>query len=156
MLFGGNSAAPSGPALVGFDTPRIPTLAGNVTFTPTAPLVLQANRDYWLEVTGQSDTLNGIVWYASTPGVTPTGVATCLGAQFNSQLVTVESVAPSSVLNTFQVMGSPMVNPVEVPEPPGLLHGVFGVLAGLLLACWRLWHRRAGHRRPSLREGTFG
>jgi hypothetical protein len=154
MLFGGNSAAPSGPALVGFDTPRIPALAGNVTFTPTAPLVLQANRAYWLEVTGQSDTLNGIVWYASTPGVTPTGVVTCLGAQFNSQLVTVESQAPSSVLNTFQVTGSP--NPVEVPEPRGLVQGVLSVLAGLLLACWRLWHRRAGHGRPSLGEGTIG
>ena len=85
-LFGGTSSDPSGPALVDFNSPPIPSLAGNVTFTPTTSLVLQAGASYWLEVSGQSDTLNGIVWYASNPGVTPTGVATSAGALFTNQL----------------------------------------------------------------------
>jgi hypothetical protein len=148
-LFGGSAADPSGPALVGFGTPTIPTLAGNVTFLPTAPLVLQANRTYWLEVSGQSDTLNGIVWYASTPGIKPTGVATSLGARFTNQLVSLESLATSSVMNTFQVTGSPLVSPAAVPEPPGLVPAAFSVLAGLLLACWRLWHRGRGRVRET-------
>jgi hypothetical protein len=138
-LFGGSAADPSGPALVSFNTPSIPTLASNVTFTPVAPLVLQAGTTYWLEVSGQSDTLNGIVWYASRPGVTSTGVASTLSARFTSQFDNGGSLAPSSVLNTFQLMGSPVVAPLDlVPEPPGLILGACGVLAGLLVACWRL------------------
>jgi hypothetical protein len=143
VLFGGSAAAPSGPALDGFTTPSIPTLASNVTFTPTAPLVLQAGTNYWLEVSGQSDTLDGIVWYASNPAVTPTGVASSLGALFASTLGTGGSLEPSSVINTFQVTGSPVVMPGEVPEPPGLIQSGFSVLAGLLLAWWRLRRRKA-------------
>ena len=68
-LFGGTSSSPSGPALVGFNSATIPSVASNVTFTPTTALVLQAGAGFWLEVSGQSDTLNGIVWYASNPAV---------------------------------------------------------------------------------------
>jgi hypothetical protein len=143
-LFGGSTGDPSGPALVSFNTPSIPTLASNVTFTPVAPLVLQAGTTYWLEVSGRSDTLDGIVWYASCPGVTSPGAASGLSARFTSQLGNGGSLAPSSVLNTFQVMGTAVVSPTDlVPEPPGLIQGVCGVLAGLLVACWRLVRRGA-------------
>src|SRR5882757_7181486 len=33
-LYGGGGNGPSGPALVGFNTPTIPTVAGDVTFAP--------------------------------------------------------------------------------------------------------------------------
>ena len=56
-LFGGTPAGPSGGALANFDTPAIPSLAGNVTFTPTTLFQLQAGNTYWLDVSGQSDTL---------------------------------------------------------------------------------------------------
>ena len=54
---------------------------------PTTLLALQAGATYWLEVSGQSDTLDGIVWYASNPGVIPTGLAaTSARALFTDQL----------------------------------------------------------------------
>ncbi len=138
-LFGGTSSSPSGPALVGFDSPHIPSLAGNVTFTPTAPLVLQAGSSYWLELSGQSNTLNGIVWYGSSPAVTPAGVATSAGALFTNQLGSASPLQPSSVMNTFQVNGSAAgVTITSTPEPASLIQGAFCVLAGLVYARWRM------------------
>jgi hypothetical protein len=151
-LMGGTASGPSGPVLVGFNTPIIPSQAGNVTFTPTVPVALEAGSSYWLEVSGQSDTLNGIVWYASSRGVTPTGVATSMGALFTSQLGTAGAMAPSSVLNTFQVTGSSGFGPLDasVPEPPGLVLGTISVLAGLLVARWRGRRVLARPDRPRL------
>jgi hypothetical protein len=144
-LFGGTSSGPSGTVLAGFDTPDIPSLASNVAFTPLSGLVLQAGTTYWLEVSGQSDTLNGIVWYASNPGVNPAGVATSLGALFTSHFGTPGSLEPSSQLNTFQVTGSlPPPGPLDIPEPAGLIQGASSLLVGLLLASRRLLRIGAG------------
>jgi len=137
-LFGGTSSTLSGPALVGFNPAPIPSVAGNVTFTPTTSFVLQAGASYWLEVSGQSDTLNGIVWYASNPGVSPTGVATSAGALFTDQLGSQSALEPSSIMNTFQVMGSSEVGITSIPEPAGLIQGAFSVALGLVYAGWRL------------------
>ena len=142
-LFGGTSSTLSGPALVSFNSPTIPSLAGNVPFTPTTSLVLQAGASYWLEVSGQSDTLNGIVWYAGNPGVTPAGVATSAGALFTDQLGSLPALKPSSIMNTFQVTGLSNAGTTSIPEPTGLMQGAFSVLAGLVYACWRL--RRDGN-----------
>ncbi len=137
-LFGGTSSGMSGPALGGFNSPSIPALAGNVTFLPTTSFVLQAGASYWLDVSGQSDTLNGIVWYGSNPEVTPTGVATSAGALFTNQLGSGSALEPSSTMNTFQVTGSSVAGVATIPEPAGLIQGVFSVVAGLIYACWRL------------------
>jgi hypothetical protein len=105
-LFRGTPADPSGPALVRFDSPTIPSLASDVTFTPTTSFELQAGSTYWLEVSGKSDTLNGIVWYASRPGLTPAGLAaTSAGARFTDQLGLSSALVTSSVWNTFEVTG---------------------------------------------------
>jgi hypothetical protein len=144
QLFGGSSAGPSGPELVDFNTTSIPTLASNVTFLPTTSLVLAAGTTYWLEALGQSDTLNGIVWYASSPSVTPTGLATSLGAQFSSDFSSGGLLSPSNVLNTFEVTGF-QDTITGVPEPAGLIQGTISVLAGLLVVWWRLRRRGAGH-----------
>jgi hypothetical protein len=149
-LFGGTSSTPSGPALVGFNSATIPSIAGNVTFTPTSSLVLQAGASYWLEVSGQSDTLDGIVWYASNPAVTPIGVATSAGALFTNQLGSGLALQPSSFMNTFQVTGSSdagITSITSIPEPAGLIQAALSVVAGLIYACWRV---AVGYRRRPL------
>jgi hypothetical protein len=141
-LYGGTPANPSGPVLAGFDSPSIPSIAGDVTFTPTTSLTLQAGATYWLEVSGQSDTLNGIVWYASHSGVLPTGVAaTSAGYLFTDQLGVGSALESSNVLNTFQVTGSPSGIIATIPEPAGLIQGTVSAFAGLVYACWRLRRR---------------
>ncbi len=104
-MYGGTSTGPSGPALVDFDTstPSIPSTPGDVTFAPEGSLQLQASTTYWIDVSGTSNTLNGIVWYGSNPGIVPTGLATSDGALFSSMSTGISSLAPSSVLNTFLV-----------------------------------------------------
>jgi hypothetical protein len=134
-LFGGSNSGPSGTALVSFNSPNIPTLAGDVTFTPTNPFRLQANATYWLDVTGTSNTLNGIVWYAGSPGVAPTGIATAAGARFDSKSGSLSAMQASSVMNSFQVAGS--FGPSSVPEPPSLILSVLAIPAGLACAGWR-------------------
>jgi hypothetical protein len=136
-LYGGTAAGPSGPALVNFNTPSIPNLVGNVTFTPTSTQVLQAHSTYWLEVSGQSNTLDGIVWYASAPTVTPTGPASSLGAFFTTHLSAQSLLQPSSVTNTFQITASDIVI-ADVPEPSGLVQIGCAALVGLIYACRRL------------------
>jgi hypothetical protein len=143
-LFGGTPSTLSGPALVNFNSAAIPQLAGNVTFTPTTSFVLQAGASYWLELSGQSDTLDGIVWYASNPGVSPTGVATSMGALFSDQLGSPAAFQRSSVMNTFQVTGSGNADITSIPEPAGLIQGAVCVLAGLVYACRRLLRDRVG------------
>jgi hypothetical protein len=133
-LFGGGNDGPSGPSLVSFNTPSIPTVAGDVTFTPTSPFLLKAGTTYWLDVTGTSNTLNGIVWYASNPGFAETGIATAAGARFDSKLSAFAAMQTSTVMNTFQVVGS--LGPSPVPEPPGLVLAVIATTAGLAYAGW--------------------
>jgi hypothetical protein len=133
-LYGGGNG-PSGPALVGFNIPTIPTVAGDVTFAPKNGFLLRANTTYWIDVTGTSDTLNGIVWYASTGGVAPTGFATVAGARFSSKSVAPTAMATSSIVNTFRVTAN--LAPGLVPEPPGLIQAAVSVAVGLAYAGWR-------------------
>jgi hypothetical protein len=146
-LFGGGGAGPAGPALVDFLTPALPTVAANVTLLPTSAFLLKPNTTYWLEVTGTSSTLNGIVWYANTPGIAPTGIATDAGARFASQSVPLGGMASSSVLNTYEVFGT-LDSPAIVPEPMGLIQAAVALAAGLAYAGWRRW------RRPGTGPGT--
>jgi hypothetical protein len=138
-LYGGTAANPSGPALVDFDAPTIPMIVGNVTFTPTESFVLQANQTYWLDLTGTSNHLNGITWYASAPSLVPIGVATNAGARFTDQGAPPTQLMPSSVVNSFQISGT--FQPAGVPEPPALISAATALLAGLGYAA-RIWWRR--------------
>jgi hypothetical protein len=72
---------------------------------------------------------------------------------FTTALGTNGSLAPSSAINTFQVTGSPVGQIGEVPEPPGLIHAFFGVLAGLLMASRRLLRRDKMGNKPGVRPG---
>jgi hypothetical protein len=137
-LYGGTPSGPSGAPLVTFNTPSIPSVASDVTFLPTTSLVLQSGSTYWLEASGQSNTLNGIVWYASNPSVMPTGMATSEGALFTSNFSTQSSLASSGVLNMFEVLGTPTPQGTEtVAEPASLIQGGLGAVLALLCFCWR-------------------
>jgi hypothetical protein len=146
-LYGGTPTDPSGPALVDFDAPAIPMIVGNVTFTPTSSFVLQARTTYWLDLTGTSNVLGGIAWYASNPGILPTGVATSDGARFTNQGSALTELASSTVLNSYQINGT--VVPVGVPEPPAVIPAATAILVGLVYAGrrrLRSWWRRGSAR----------
>jgi len=110
----GDSSGPVGPELVAFTVPTLDTTgAAEYTFTPDAPFVLGANTTYWLVayslVTGSA---NQIQWAQAGPAVTPTGVATYVGARFDT---------PAVVPPTGSIAGSPnfAINATAtgVPEP---------------------------------------
>jgi len=135
-LFGGTTT-PSGSPLVVFNTPAIPNIASDVAFTPLTSFTLQSNTTYWIDVTGTSDVLNGIVWYASLPGVIPTGIAASAGARFDSTGGGLSALSPSTVLNTYAVNGSLDLGPSVVPEPISLIPAATAAVAGLSVFGWR-------------------
>jgi hypothetical protein len=137
QLYGGTTN-PTGPVLASFNIPSIPTVATDVSFTPTSQVVLQASTSYWLYVTGSSNTLDGIIWYASDPGNVLAGVATSLGNRFTTTGAAPAALLPSSVTNSFQILGQAEAGPLPgVPEPPAWIPAATAVLAGLACAGWR-------------------
>src|SRR5262249_31657932 len=56
-------------------------LAGTETydFTPPTPFALEAGSTYWVVATNATPVAHSYLWVASSPGVTPTGVATRAG-----------------------------------------------------------------------------
>ena len=87
--------------------------AGNFdyTFTPTAAFALLADTRYWLYVAFISGTFD---FRGSSPGVTPTGIATLDGNRFSTNGGA--TFSNSSVINSFQINGTE----VTVPEPATL------------------------------------
>jgi hypothetical protein len=135
-LFGTSGGNPTGPSLVSFIIPALAVGTDNYTLLPGNPFVLQPGETYWVAATGSSPTPDGIVWRATSPGITPTGVATNAGYRFNDD-GTYPPVGGSSVFNTYQVNGTLQA----VPEPATL--AMFGVLAAGALGVRRRLRARA-------------
>lgn len=133
-LFGDIGGNPGGPVLVSFTIPAFPLGIHDVTFTPAVPFTLQPLTTYWLAATGSSPTANGIEWFASYPGITPTGIATSAGYRFDNTGV-YPPLGSSGVFNTFQVNGTPVV-----PEPSTL--ALLGMGSIALLGWARCSRRR--------------
>lgn len=95
-------------------------------FDAVGVLSLEANTTYWLSL--RSADTNSIAWWASSPGITPTGDgATHVGQKLASDGVT---WVPTAVRNSFAVYG---VAETAVPEPSAsllLLSGLGAVLIG--------------------------
>jgi hypothetical protein len=91
---------------------------GDYTYTPTSALTLLAGQQYWLVVGGAGST-GSVDWMASSPGITPTGLATHSGNLFTTNGGT--SWTTSSIVNTYQVNA--------VPEPATLAALGVGALA---------------------------
>jgi hypothetical protein len=130
-LYAGESA-PTGSALMTLVNPTLSFGVGDFVFTPPARFTLAAATTYWIVVNGsvQGSPFDGqyIAWRGSSPGITPTGLATSAGFTIgpNGQF---PPTTPSSDSTTYQVAGSPMV-----PAVPGLGPAALGALATLLLA----------------------
>ncbi len=153
-IFGGGANGPAGLPLVNLQaTSAIPTVAGDVKFLSagTKPFVFEAGSTYWIDVSGTSDTLNGIVWYASDPGIKPSGtVANAASARFGDSAASISALGPSTIWNSFALTGSPDVPPLgppstqTTPEPSAWIPGLTAVIAGGLFGLWRRTHSRRG------------
>ena len=152
-LFGGTSSSPSGPALVDFNSAPIPSLAGNVTFTPTSAFMLQGGSSYWLEAVGPVRYLEWNRLVREQLADHPHRRGDQRGRLFTDQLGTGSALEASSVMNTFQVMGSStsvITTITGIPEPAGLIQGAVSRPGGTgvcLLAAAARWQRRGLSRR---------
>ena len=79
-------------------------------FTPPSPFTLQASQTYWIVVYNESTGSDSFHWMASSPGQTPTGLATSAGYLFDYGPP--PPVSPSSTINSYQVDGT--LVPVEL------------------------------------------
>jgi hypothetical protein len=123
QLFGDVGGAPGGTALLDFLTPTFTSTGiADYSFLPNSPFTLQASTTYWIAARGPSGST--IDWNASIPSATPTGIASTAGAYFSSD-GTYPALGPSSILNSYQVDGTPVGTPVPGPLP------VFGAAAAL-------------------------
>jgi hypothetical protein len=87
------------------------------TFAPTSTFNLQAGQQYWLVVGGVSG--GSFDWMASSPGITPTGIATHSGNLFSTNAGSTWTT--SAIFNTYEVRA--------VPEPASMLVLGAGALA---------------------------
>lgn len=92
----------------------------NVQFT-SAGFTLNASTTYWMVVWNNAPIANSFQWMASSPSVTPVGIATSAGYRFSN--AGPPPTGTSTTLNSYSVNATP------VPEPSTL--AVLG--AGLLL-----------------------
>ncbi len=99
--------------------PAITSLGiANYSFTPSGSFTLVGGTSYWIIASSANATYD---WKANSPSITPTGIATHIGATFGSYVPS----SPSSILVSYQINGT------VVPAP-----GAFAVLSfgGLLAA----------------------
>ncbi|WP_419548053.1 choice-of-anchor R domain-containing protein [Microcystis sp.] len=99
----------------------------NYTFTPTGPLTFTAGTKYWLYVTRTSGSFS---WQASSPGITPTGIATLSGNRlsFNGG----SSFNNSFLFNSFQINATEITGPVASTPEPGAIAALSLFGLGLL------------------------
>ncbi|GCA80772.1 choice-of-anchor R domain-containing protein [Microcystis aeruginosa] len=115
-----NDVGGSNPGSTVLATFTNPTAQGlgvfNYTFTPTGPLTFAAGTKYWLYVTSTS---GSFPWSASSPGITPTGIATSSGARLSEN--SGASFFASGSFNSFQINATEITGPVaSTPEPSAI------------------------------------
>lgn len=72
------------------------------SFTPPAPLVLEAGRSYWLVV--YNNGAPGMDWKASSPAQTPSGIASHYGSLFSTATGPNPPTASSTILNSYAIL----------------------------------------------------
>jgi len=86
------------------DPPVIGIGIDTYSFTPPAAFPLEGGQTYWIVVynVGAGD----MDWKASSPGVTPTGIATHAGGYFSTTSGPLPPTTSSSILNSYGVQGT--------------------------------------------------
>ncbi|WP_283160081.1 choice-of-anchor R domain-containing protein [Microcystis aeruginosa FBCC-A68] len=119
---------PGSTVLATFTNPT-PQGAGvfSYTFTPTGPFTFTAGTKYWLYVTSTS---GSFPWSASSPSITPTGIATSSGARSSND--SGASFNNSSIFNSFQINATEITGPVASTPEPGAIAALSLFGLGLL------------------------
>jgi len=88
------------------------TIGGVATyvFTPPSQLTLQAGQTYWVLIYNDSAGSDSFEWYANSPAITPTGIATSAGYRYSTGPP--PPTGTSSYYNSYEVNGS--LVPVEL------------------------------------------
>jgi hypothetical protein len=115
-LYANNSGNPDMTSkLASFILPTLTTGQGIYTLTPASSFTLQPDTTYWLA--GSSSAASGIGgWNYSSPGVTPTGLATNAGYRFGNP-----PTSSSGNLNSYSIQATLIQPPAAVPGPVPLL-----------------------------------
>jgi len=118
-------ANPGSTVLASFTNPT-PQGAGNFdyTFNPSSAFTFHAETKYWLNL---SLSAGSVLWRASSPGVTPTGIPTFGAYRFSNDGVSFNN---SSVLNSFQINATEQIQ--NVPEPSSVI-GLLALMGTTLL-----------------------
>jgi hypothetical protein len=98
-----------GTALTTLNAPPIVVGPGTVRFTPSGTFTLDPSTTYWALVWNNATVANSFQWLASSPAVTPTGIATSAGYRFSNGPP--PPIGNSTTLNSYEI-GATLV-----PEP---------------------------------------
>jgi hypothetical protein len=123
-IYDNNASNNPGTLLTTLVNPTFSTGIGNYSFTPSSAFTLVNGTTYWMVLHNAAPIANSFRWMASTPSVTPTGIATTAGYRFSNGPP--PPTGNSTTFNTYSVTGS------VVPEPTSLV--LVGIGAAGLIA----------------------
>jgi hypothetical protein len=118
-IYDDNGGAPSAP-LTTLANPSFSVGTATYAFTPSSPLTLTGGNTFWVVASNAATVANSYRWLASSPAITPTGIATSAGYLFDYGPPPPSS--PSSFKNSYAV------NATMIPEPSTLALSVVGVI----------------------------
>ena len=139
QIWSNTAANQPGAPLTTLVDPVITFGINNFTFTPGGSFTLLADTIYWLVVGSEApETGNeNFFWYANSPSITPTGIASHFGQRFGENGP--PPTGSSTIMNSYQINAT-AVDAAAVPEPGTMALLAFG-LPALAMA------RRRGRRR---------
>jgi hypothetical protein len=102
-----------GNLLTTLSNPSLAVGAGTFSFTPISTFTLNDATTYWVVVSNAATVANSFQWFASSPSMTPTGIATSAGYRFSNGPP--PPVGSSTTLNSYAVLAT------VVPEPGSII-----------------------------------
>jgi hypothetical protein len=106
-----NSGGTPGTSLMTLTNPTFTIgVIANYSFTPPSQFTLAAGQTYWIVIYNDSPGADSFEWYANSPAITPTGIATSAGYLYSTGPP--PPTASSSYYNSYEVNGTTV--PVEL------------------------------------------